>query len=80
MYCSRRNWCDFVVRTSVDFFVERIEIDTTFVAQTVAKLKSFYFNAILPELALPRRCSGGIREPSDWLTDVKRWERKTVPF
>ena len=32
------------------------------------KLHNFYFTAILPELALPRMHTGGIREPKEWLS------------
>ena len=69
MFCTRRNWCDFVVRTTVEIHVERIGIDNEFLKHVIAKLKSFYFSAILPEIALPRRMTGGIREPEDWLVD-----------
>ena len=76
MYCTQRNWCDFVVRTTVDIHVERIAVDREFLGYTVMKLKTFYFGALLPELALPRRMTGGIREPSEWLQDSERWTNR----
>ena len=27
MYCTKRKWCDFVIRTSTDLHIERIELD-----------------------------------------------------
>lgn len=64
MYCCKVEWCDFVVRTNKDFHVERIHRDQDWWKQQLAKLKEFYFDALLPELACPRRGKGGIREPA----------------
>lgn len=66
MFCTKRNWCDFVVNTSQDLHIERIRFNEQFWAKVMPKLKSFYFDAILPELACPRYHHGGIREPSEW--------------
>ena len=64
MYCCNVDWCDFVVRTNNDFHVERIPRDQVWWKQQLPKLQEFYFHALLPELACPRRGKGGIREPA----------------
>ena len=64
MFCTGRKWCDFVLRTSVDIHVERINWNTAFWKDVVPQLKEFHFTAMLPELALPTLHKGGIREPS----------------
>ena len=66
MFCTSRNWCDFVVNTTKDLYVQRIRFDEQFWNKVMPKLESFYFEAILPELACPRFHHGGIREPVQW--------------
>ena len=63
LYCSGRQWCDFVVRTDKDLHIERIYRDQSWPDKNLHKLKNFYFSALLPELACPRHHNGGIREP-----------------
>ena len=63
LYCANRNWCDFVLRTNKEMHVERIYRDKKWWGQQLAKLRKFYFTALLPELASPRYRKGGIREP-----------------
>lgn len=63
MYCCSMKWCDFVVRTEKDIHIERIHEDKKWWSEQMPKLKSFYFDALLPELASPRQGKGGIREP-----------------
>ena len=64
--------------TNVSLHVERIIRDTDFIrGKVVPKLKSFYFTALLPELALARRYTGGIREPNEWLLDAGSWNKQT---
>lgn len=64
MYCCNVDWCDFVVRTNKELHVERIQRDKHWWEQKLPKLKEFYFQALLPELACPRKERGGkIREP-----------------
>lgn len=63
MFCEEREWCDFVVRTEKDIFVERIPFDKKWWEEKLPKLKEFYFKHLLPELAHPRHEQGGIREP-----------------
>ena len=63
LYCENRDWCDFVLRTNKELHVERIPRDSIWWKQHVPKLQSFYFDALLPELACPRHGRGGIRDP-----------------
>ena len=62
LYCNKLSWCDFVLRTEKELFVERIQIDQQWWDKQLAKLKLFYFEALLPELACPRHNKGGIRQ------------------
>ena len=64
LYCTDRNWCDFVLRTNKDIHIERIYRDSRWWGIQLAKLRKFYFQALLPELACPRHRYGGIREPN----------------
>lgn len=64
LYCVDKDWCDFVLRTNKDIYVERIYRDRRWWDAQIEKLRKFYFNALLPELACPRHRRGGIREPS----------------
>ena len=63
LYCTSREWCDFVLRTDMAMHVERIQRDTLWWNSNIPKLKKFYFSSLLPELASPRHRRGGIREP-----------------
>jgi len=63
MYCSDTEWCDFVVNTEESLHVERIFRDRKWWEEQLDKLKYFYFESLLPELACPRHRKGGIREP-----------------
>ena len=78
MFCTGCQWCDFVVRTSVDLHVERVPFDANFWKSVLQQLHFFYFSAILPEIAAPKVHTGGIREPSDWINNQKSWEQKTA--
>ena len=80
MFCTERKWCDFVVRTTVDLHIERISFNADFWKPILLRLRSFYFSAVLPELAVPRLRKGGIREPSDWLSDQEAWGRQLLDF
>ena len=64
LYCTDKGWCDFVLRTNKDLHVERIYRDKKWWSSQLAKLRKFYFTALLPELAVPRHRRGGIREPT----------------
>ena len=44
-------------------YVERVNHDNKWWDEQLIKLQTFYFKALLPELAHPRFTSGGIREP-----------------
>ena len=63
MYCTDRNWCDFVLRTNKELHVQCIYRDRRWWDGQLPTLRSFYFDALLPELACPRQGKGGIREP-----------------
>lgn len=52
-------WCDFVVWTLDDIFVERINFDEAFWKnQCYPQLHSFYCGIMLPELIFPRHPLG----------------------
>jgi len=63
MYCTNREWCDFVIMAKT-VHIERIAFNKDLWKTTLQKLKTFYFTAVLPQLAAPREL---VREPSDWL-------------
>ena len=63
LYCVDREWCDFVLKTNKDIHIERIYRDRNWWGLQQEKLRTFYFDALLPELACPRYRNGGIREP-----------------
>ena len=62
LYCTNKAWCDFVVHTEKELHVERIHRQTSWWDSILDKLKPFYFNSLLPELACPRHHKGGIRD------------------
>ena len=64
LFCDHKEWCDFVVNTEKDIHVERIYFDQKWWDEQHLKLQTFYFKALLPELAFPRHRNGGIREPT----------------
>ncbi len=59
LYCADCDWCDFVVKTEQDIHIERIYRDKTWWELQLEKLKVFYFDSLLPELACPRHRKGG---------------------
>lgn len=63
LYCTDKEWCDFIVRTEKDIHIERIGRDRKWWDVQMDKCFNFYFSALLPELACPRYRKGGIREP-----------------
>ncbi len=62
LYCTDRNWCDFVIRTNKDIYVERVQRNPEWWQQHLRTAKVFYFSSLLAELACPRHRNGGIRE------------------
>ena len=77
-FCTQRKWCDIVVCTLADIHIERLNWDSAFLYAIIPKLQDFYFNAILPELAVPTLHKGGICEPSSWMKDDDdAWKRDT---
>jgi len=50
-----------------DIHIETIAYDEKLMSSTLPKLKQFYFEAILSELACPKS-PREIREPSQWIS------------
>ena len=50
---TKKEWVDYLLRTQVDIFIERVGADEETISPMSDKLTFFYGNAILPELALP---------------------------
>ncbi len=50
MFCSRRSYCDFVVWTEDDLYVEQIYPNENFWLISTSKAKDFFKCSILPEL------------------------------
>ena len=48
--CSKQ-WCDFVIYTSVGISVQRITFDPTVWATMLVKLREFDFSSLVPKLA-----------------------------
>ncbi|VDI57174.1 Hypothetical predicted protein [Mytilus galloprovincialis] len=67
-------WPDFIARPTSPYqiHIERIYRDEVLWNDTMLpKLETFYFLALLPELAAPRyNKSPGIREPGDWVRHI----------
>ena len=66
MFCTKREWCDFIIRTTIDYHCERVQFDESFCARLLPSLHRFYVTAILPELAFKAK---PIREPKEWIAD-----------
>lgn len=66
MFCTNRKWCDFILRTTIDYYCERVQFDESFCTGLLPSLRRFYITAILPELALKAK---PIREPKHWIAD-----------
>ncbi|XP_063931863.1 uncharacterized protein LOC135143855 [Zophobas morio] len=66
LHISNREFCDFVVWTRKDLYVEGIFKDDNFWQNKMfPKLKYFYHEALLPELVDPRKCRNmPLREPN----------------
>ena len=63
LYITARPWCDFVVWTPNHISVECIWFDSVLWSNKMyPRLKQFYMNSILPELASPRHPAQPIRE------------------
>ena len=63
MFCVDKEWCDIVVRMEKDMHIERFYRDKEWWDHQLPKMKAFYSNALLPELACLRFGKGNIREP-----------------
>ena len=47
---TKLNFADFVLWTPSEIYIERVQLDMSFVAENLAKAKELYITAILPEL------------------------------
>ena len=54
LFCSERKWVDFVASDGYALFLKRVLLDDVFWSRNLPRLKSFYYNVILLELAYPR--------------------------
>ena len=73
MFVWEFEWIDFVIRSlnPYQIFVERIHIDKSVIDYAIIKMQAFYFKALLPELASPRRnLVPGIRECGVWVSII----------
>ena len=70
MFCTKREWCDFILRTTIDYYFERVQIDESFCARLLPSLRRFYVTAILSELAFKAK---PIREPKEWIADEENF-------
>lgn len=50
LFCTEYSYCDFIVWTKADIFVERITPDTDFMKEALLKAERFFHVAVLPEL------------------------------
>jgi len=46
------DWCDFVVATRDDLFIERLTLDMDWVSDNVDELECFYDSFVLPRLVM----------------------------
>lgn len=53
-FCTGRRWTDFVASDGTDLFVRRVGFNEDFWNINLPKLKKFYYNIRLLELAYPR--------------------------
>ncbi|KAK4883166.1 hypothetical protein RN001_006485 [Aquatica leii] len=67
LHVTGKEWCDFIVWTDNDIYVERIFPDYDFWRQTLLpKLTFFFEKVLLPEIVDPRKCTSmDIREPDN---------------
>ena len=50
LFCSGKKYCDFIVWTKEDIFVERIHKDDTFWIMNIPRAENFCRTAIMPEI------------------------------
>ena len=51
LFVCNMDWCDFVVRTEKDIFIERVVRNNEFIGMMLARLAEFYTRFLLPSLA-----------------------------
>ena len=50
LFCSGKKYCDFIVWTKEDIFVERIHKDDAFWTMNIPRAENFFRTAIMPEI------------------------------
>ena len=50
MYTTEKSYCDFVVYSKTELFVERIVLDSQFLIDNLHKAYVFHYHVIIPEL------------------------------
>ena len=53
MFCTDTSWCDFLVRTEKDIYIEKINRERMWWESKLKILRTFYFDFLLTELAHP---------------------------
>ena len=66
MSCTKKEWCNLLLRTTMDYHCEWVQFDVSFSGAILPTLRCFYILVILPELALKAK---PIWEPKDWITE-----------
>lgn len=54
LFCTGRRWTDFVASDGTHLFVRRVDFNEDFWNNNLPKLKKFFYNILLLELAYPR--------------------------
>ena len=70
LYCTDRNWCDFVVRTNKDIHIERVQRKNQWWEQHLEKARTIFFSTLLAELACPRHRKGALENLSVIVTSI----------
>ena len=47
-FCTKKEWCDFLLRTTIDYHCERVQFDESFCGVILPTLRRFYILVILP--------------------------------
>ena len=61
LFCTQRKWADFVASDGENLFVTNTPYNKEFMERNLPRLKHFYYNVLLLELAYPRVKEGADR-------------------